>query len=58
VLVLLITINIILNSFFDDFSFLTLKSTFAKKFKGVQFIPPLELGQKLFYKNIQTIFEK
>jgi len=43
----------ILNSFFKDFSILTLKSTFAKIFKGVQFTPPyptpLELGQNLFY---------
>jgi len=43
-----IAFYIILNSFFKDFSFLTLKSTFAKSFKGVQFSPPLELGQNLF----------
>jgi len=49
---LLIAIHIILNSFFKDFSFLTLKSTFAKSFKGVQFTPPsLELGQNIFYIN-------
>jgi len=35
----LIAIYIILNSFFKDFSFLTLKNTFVKSFKGVQFTP-------------------
>jgi len=42
--------SIILNSFFKDLSFLTLKSTFTKSFKGVQFTPPIELGQNIFYR--------
>jgi len=40
---LLIAISIILNNFFKDFSFVTLKSTFVKSFEDVQFTPLLNL---------------
>jgi len=55
----LIAIYIILNSFFKEFSFLTLKNTFTKSFKSVQFTPPpLELDQNCYVQASQRLFSK
>jgi len=48
----LIAFHIILNNFFNDFSFLTLKIAFVKIFKGVQFTHLLNLAKTYFTKLI------
>jgi len=55
----LIAIYIILNSFFKEFSFLTLKNTFTKSFKSVQFTPPLlNLTKIVMFKHPNGYFLK
>jgi len=44
-----------LHSFFKYFLFLTLKSTFAKNFKGVQFTPLLNLAKAYFTEGTSVI---